>query len=389
MVSYVPFLRNVGELKTKPTQHAVSELRSTGINPDILVTRGEQPLDEPRRETLAKRCFLDNDAMFDDPDADSIYEVPLVLEKQGMTKKIFKHFGMEQKQPQLDEWKRFAFNILHPKKEVNIALVGKYVKHGGNAHRDVYVSVLEAIKHASGNLKVKTNVMAFDSTNFDPRELEKLEIDGMVVPQGWGSRGVEGKIAAIKYAREKGIPYLGLCFGMQMAVIEFARDVCKLDGANSEEVDAKTKFPVIHIMPDQKKYLEKHQYGGTIRLGAWPCRVKAGSLLEAAYKKYGVNPNELVIKDKDGDEREWIWERHRHRYEVNNGFREILEKKGLVISGVSPDGELVEAIELPRQTHPFFVGTQFHPEYKSRPLSPHPIFVAFVNAAVKRQDSIK
>jgi CTP synthase len=204
--------------------------------------------------------------------------------------------------------------------------------------------------------------------------LEKLNPAGIVVPQGWGSRGVEGKIEAIKWARERKVPYLGLCFGMQMAVIEFARDVCEMTGANSLEADDKTKYPVINIMPEQAEYLKKHQYGGTIRLGSWPCLVKSGTILEQAYKRYGKEPN-LISKSV-------INERHRHRYEFNNEYREKMEKAGLVISGTSPDGRLVEAIELPRETHPFFVGTQFHPEYKSRPLSPHPLFVAFIEASM-------
>lgn len=382
MVSYVPFLKNVGELKTKPTQHAVMQLRSTGIVPDILITRGEYPMDRPRLETLGKRCFLEPDALFDDPDAESIYEVPLILEKQEMTAKIQSKFGLSVKKPDLKKWEDFVSRVTKPEKEINIALVGKYVKNGGSLHRDVYVSVLEAVRHAGAANKVKVNVVPFDATEFDPKELQKLHPAGIVVPQGWGSRGVEGKIAAVKWARENKVPYLGLCFGMQMAVIEYARDVCGLAGANSEEADSKTAYPVIHVMPDQKKYLEAHQYGGTIRLGAWPCRIKPGSILEEAYKKYGKTPNGLVEKEKEGEWRKWVWERHRHRYEFNNEYRKFLEGRGLVVSGVSPDGKLVEAIELPRSVHPFFVGTQFHPEYKSRPLSPHPVFVSFVEAAV-------
>lgn len=373
MVSYVPFLRNVGELKTKPTQHAVTQLRATGINPDILITRGERPMDRPRLETLGKRCFLDDDAMFDDPDCDSIYQVPLVLERQGLMKKIAKHFGMEYRGPDLFAWNKFMDSVLHPQKEINLALVGKYVKHGGSYHRDVYVSVLEAVQHAAGALGIKANVVAFDSTEFDPAELEKLNPSGILVPQGWGSRGVEGKIAAVKWAREKKVPYLGLCFGMQMAVIEFARDKAGLKDANTEEADEKTPYPVIHVMPDQKKYLAAHQYGGTIRLGSWDCQVKNGSILFKAYEKYGCPPN---VMDNGV-----VRERHRHRYEVNNDFRKVLEEKGLVISGTSPDGQLVEAIELSTEEHPFFVGTQFHPEYKSRPLAPHPLFVAFLEAS--------
>jgi len=358
MVSYVPMLRNVGELKTKPTQHAISELRSTGVIPDILITRSETGLDRPRRETLARRCFLEDDAIFDAPDCQSIYEVPLVLKKQGILKKIFKHFKIKSRKCDLADWKKLL--IKRPGKPIKIALIGKYVRHGKGNHKDVYVSVLEAIKHGAIANKINIKVEAIDSNDFKVSDLKNYQ--GIVAPQGWGSRGVEGIIKAIKFARENKIPYLGLCFGMQMAVVEFARDELKLNKANSEEVDAKTKYPVIHVMPDQKKYLEAHQYGGTIRLGSWPCKIKKGTLLE---KIYGVG---------------LVSERHRHRYEVNNEFRERLEKAGMVISGTSPDGKLVEAIEL--KDHPFFVGTQFHPEYKSRPLDPHPIFVEFVKSMI-------
>lgn len=362
MVSFVPFLHNVGELKTKPTQHAVAQLRSTGIIPDILITRSEISLDAPRRETLAKRCFLDNDAIFDDPDTDSIYKVPLILEKQGILKKIFKIFNLKNKKPDLKNWKKLNKNNGRLK-VVKIALVGKYVRHGSNNHKDVYVSVLEALKHAAASNTVSLVVDAIDANGFNPEDLKKYQ--GLVVPQGWGRRGVEGILKAVKIARENKIPYLGLCFGMQMAVIEFSRNVLGLKGANSEEVDAETKYPVVHVMPEQREYLAKMQYGGTIRLGAWPCKVKKGTMLN---KIYGVS---------------LVSERHRHRYEVNNKFVKRLERAGMVISGTSPDGKLVEAIELPRNTHPFFVGTQFHPEYKSRPLSSHPIFVEFVKSCLK------
>jgi CTP synthase len=368
MVSFVPLLRNVGELKTKPTQHAVSELRSAGIVPDMLITRSETGLDAPRRETLAKRCFLDDDAIFDDPDCELIYEVPLLLKKQGILKKIFKHFKIKNRRPELKEWKKLLRGG-HPPKAgrhgppVRIALVGKYVKHGKGNHKDVYVSVLEALRQAAITNKVELQVEGIDANDFKVEELKQYR--GIVAPQGWGSRGVEGIIKAIKFARENKIPYLGLCFGMQMAVIEYAREVLGLKGANSVEVDPETKYPVVHLMPNQREYLEKHQYGGTIRLGGWPCKIKKGTRLEEIYGKSEVT------------------ERHRHRYEVNNEFRERLEKAGMVISGTSPDGKLVEAIELPQKVHPFFVGTQFHPEYKSRPLDPHPIFVEFVKACKK------
>jgi CTP synthase len=362
MVSYVPFLRNVGELKTKPTQQAISELRATGIVLDAVITRSETGLDLPRRETLAKRCFLDDEAIFDDPDCDSIYKVPLVLEKQGLMKRIRKHFKLKKHPTDLRKWKEMVKRMEKAKKEVKIALVGKYVKCGKGNHKDVYVSVLEALKQAGIVNNVKVKVEAIDSNDFKAEDLKKY--NGIVVPQGWGSRGVEGIIKAIKVARENKIPYLGLCFGMQMAVVEIARDVAKLEGANSIEVNPETKFPVIHLMPEQEEYLKKHQYGGTIRLGNWPCKIKKGTLLEKIYGKSEV------------------LERHRHRYEVNNEYREALEKAGIVISGTSPDGKLVEAIELKDQ--PFFVGTQFHPEYRSRPLDVHPIFVEFIKAAIEK-----
>jgi len=359
LVSYVPYLTNVGELKTKPTQHAMSELRSTGITPDILVTRSEIGLDKPRRETLAKRCFLDDDAIFDDADCGSIYEVPLVLEKQGILKKVYKVFKVKSRKVDLAKWRKL---IKKNEKTVNIALVGKYVNHGQGKHADVYVSVMEALRHGGIANNVNVKIDSIESSEVNEEMIKKY--DGMVVPQGWGSRGTEGIIEAVRIARVNKIPYLGLCFGMQMAVIEFARDVLILKNANSQEADGKTKYPVVHVMPDQKKYLEAHQYGGTIRLGAWPCKIREDSILGKVY-------GEKLVQ-----------ERHRHRYEVNNIYREQFEKAGMVISGTSPDGKLVEAIELPKTLHPFFVGTQFHPEYKSRPLSPHPVFVAFVKACI-------
>ena len=267
--------------------------------------------------------------------------------------------------------------ISEAKKEVKVAIMGKYFASGDFKLEDSYVCVIEAIKHAAWSLGIRPVIQWFDVGRFetDRKGIEKevKDFDGIIVPQGWGSRGVEGKIRAVAFARLNKIPYLGLCFGMQMAVIEFARNVCGMKEANSDEVDPKTKYPVIHVMPEQEKYLKAHQYGGTIRVGTGPCAGKAGTILEEAYLKYGKDPN-LINKSV-------VSERHRHRYEVNNDFRGNLERKGLTISGTSPDGQLVEAIELPKKTHPFFVGTQFHPEYKSRPLSPHPLFVAFVEAA--------
>lgn len=387
MVSYVPYLRNVGELKTKPTQHAVSQLRATGIMPDVLIIRSESGVDEPRLETLAKRCFMDSDSIFDDPDCPSIYEVPILLEKQDLIKKIKKHFKIKKHELNLNNWSQMVDKMKNAKKTVKIALVGKYVKSGKGNHKDVYVSVLEALKHASIDSGVKIEIEAIDSNDFEVKDLKNYQ--GIVVPQGWGSRGVEGIIKAVEFARENKIPYLGLCFGMQMAVVEFARNVLKLEKANSFEVDNKTKYPVVHIMPDQEKYLKMKQYGGTIRLGSWPCKLMPKTKLFDAYKKYGKDKKapwnvENNFKNIKYEAKEQIvFERHRHRYEVNNDYREQLEKAGLIISGTSPDGKLVEAIEL--TNHPFFVATQFHPEYISRPLHPHPIFMAFLETIKKKQ----
>ena len=381
MVSYVPFLKNVGELKTKPTQHAISELRMTGIVPDMVIIRSETGLDLPRRETLAKRCFLDDEAIFDDPDCDSIYQVPLILEKQGLVKRIRKHFNLKKHPTDLRAWKKMVKEMKRTKKSIKVALVGKYIKSGEGNHKDVYVSVLEAVRHAGMVNGVKIKIVPVDSNSVDLSLLKGCQ--GIIAPQGWGSRGVEGIIKAIKYARENKIPYLGLCFGMQMAVVEIARNLAKLNGANSIEVDLKTKYPVIHLMREQEKYLKNHQYGGTIRLGNWPCKINKETLLEKIYNsKTSVSPlrkgdNASLFQGRMSEGRVGlIQERHRHRYEFNNKFREQLEKVGLVISGTSPDGRLVEAVEL--KGHPFFVGTQFHPEYRSRPLDPHPIFVEFV-----------
>ena len=386
MVSYVPYLKNVGELKTKPTQHAISQLRTTGIMPDILITRSEAGMDEPRLETLAKRCFLENDSIFDDPDCSSIYQVPLILENQGLVKKIRKHFNIKDHAINLKPWKDMVEKMEKAEKTVKVALVGKYVKSGKGNHKDVYVSVLDALKHAAISNNVKIDIEAIDSNNIDVKNLKGYS--GIIVPQGWGSRGVEGIIKAIKFARENKIPYLGLCFGMQTAVIEFSRNVLKLDGANSTEVDDTTKYPVVHVMPDQEEYLKKKQYGGTIRLGSWPCKLIPKTKLSDIYNKFGDNKEapwrtENNTKINFEKNENVIFERHRHRYEVNDQYIEQLKKAGLTISGTSPDGKLVEAVEL--KNHPFFIGTQFHPEYISRPLCPHPIFLGFIEAVKKKK----
>ncbi len=378
MVTFLPYLRAVGELKTKPTQHAVTRLREVGIMPDFIVTRNEIPIDEPRRETISKRCFVPIDRVIDNPDLESIYQLPGLFEEEGFANEILECFGMAHVKPHLKQWSQFVDHLLHSDKVVKIGIVGKYVKNGATEHKDTYISVLEAIKHAAGNLGFRPEITMIDSHQFetDPESVSMLkDFDGMIVPQGWGSRGTEGKMAAIKYIRENKIPYLGLCFGMQMASIEFARNVLGLAGANSEEIDPNTDHPVIHIMRDQKEYLQQMQYGGTIRLGGWDCALVPGTIVYDAYKKWDG------FKDED---KNLVSERHRHRYEFNNDYREQYEKAGMVIAGTSPDNKLVEFIELPRDVHPFFVGTQAHPEYKSQPMKPHPVFMAFITAATQK-----
>jgi len=374
-VSYLPIIKSLGELKSKPAQQSTHLLNSMGIQPDFLVARSERGIDERRRERLALFCNLRSEDIISNPDLDSIYKLPILFEEQKFGDKILKKLGLRKKETKgLKEWNEFLKKIEAPRKEVKIAIVGKYFATGDYQLSDSYLCVIEALKHAGAKVGLKP-VLSWIGTEEIEKKGAKEVLKGfnaVLVPQGWGSRGVEAKLETVKYARENKIPYLGLCFGMQMAVIEFARDKAGLKGANSAEVDEKAKYPVVHVMPEQKKYLELHQYGGTIRLGSWPCKVEKGTLLEKAYKKYGDEPNEMVDQI--------INERHRHRYEFNNEYRELLEKNGLIISGTSPDGKLVEAIELSQKDHPFFMATQFHPEYKSRPLSPHPIFVAYLEA---------
>ena len=368
-VGYLPTPPSLGEMKTKPIQTSTRILNETGIQPDFIIGRGEEMLDNWRKERIALFCNIDIENVISNPDVKSIYEVPLILEEQKLPEKILKKFNLRPKRRKnLREWRRLVGQIKElesgNKKKIKIGVVGKYQKIGKFDLEDAYISVVEAIKHACWANGVKPEIIWIDSEKMEKGGREDLEgVGGIIVPQGWGSRGVEGKIKAVQFARENNIPYLGLCFGMQMAVIEFARHVLGFKKANSTEVDVQTPYPVIHILPGQKKYLEKHQYGGTIRLGSWPCKLRKSSLVYRAY----------------GSDQTTIRERHRHRYEFNNRYRKRFEKAGMKITGTSPDGKLVEAIEIPK--HPFFVGTQFHPEYQSRPLSPHPLFMEFIRAA--------
>lgn len=389
-VGYLPTPGNIGEMKSKPIQQSISYLHSMGIQPDFVVCRAEREVDKVRKEKIALASGVKSEHIISSSDVDCVYKVPLLLEKEKFVDKILKTLEIKPKKANLSSWKKLEKKIDLSKKKVKIAIVGKYQNTGDYTLEDAYVCVVESLKHAGWQFKVQPEIKWVNSEKLEStRNVEKYfeDVCGIIVPQGWGRRGVEGKIKAVKYARENKIPYLGLCFGMQIAVIEYGRNVLHLKNANSQEVNPKTKYPVIHIMQEQKELLEEKKFGGTIRLGAWPCKIKFGTKLQDAYKKYGGGvrspwyvKNEKTgrsIKPKSG---EMIFERHRHRYEFNNKYKNKFIKKGLVISGTSPDGKLVEAIEVP--DHPFFVGVQFHPEYLSRPLSPHPLFVSFLEACV-------
>ena len=378
-LSYLPLPPTLGEMKSKPVQISTQILNSHGILPDFLIARSEQGIDDVRREKLSTYCLVPKENVVSAPDVDYIYEVPVNYSKYDIGEKIVKKLGLKTKKTDmLKMWEKKMEKVKNIKKELNIGIVGKYYKSGKFDLKDSYVSVLEAIDHACWEQGYKANIVWFIADDLDEKKLKEQlkQLDGVIVPQGWGSRGAEGKIKAIEIIRNEKIPYLGLCYGMQMAVIEFARNMLNLKDANSEEVNPQTKNPVIHLMEEQKKNLENHTYGGTIRLGAWPCKIEKDSILEEMYSKYS---NELY-KDLPVVE-----ERHRHRYEFNNEYREQFENAGLVLSGRSPDGKLIEAIELPRSVHPFFIGTQYHPELKTRFLAPHPLFMGFVKACIDRK----
>ena len=368
MVSYLPLPSKIGEMKTKPTQHAVRSLNTAGIQPNFIIARSEREIDDVRRGKIAIHCNVSKDDVIAAPDIDSIYEIPVNFEKNNFGNKILKKLNLKPRntikgKENYRKWIEMINNIKNPQKEIKIAIVGKYFATGDFSLSDSYISVIEAIKHAAAYNKVKVNLEWIGTEDIEKNGLKSLKnFAGIIVPQGWGSRGSEGKIETIKYCREKKIPYLGLCYGMQMAVIEFARNVCGLKDATSEEINPKSKNKVIHIMPEQAELIKKKGYGGTIRLGAWPCKMIKNTKLEKAYSKMGF--------------KDIIGERHRHRYEFNNDYRKLFEKKGLIISGTSPDGQIVESVEI--KDHPFFVGVQFHPEYISRPLAPHPLFVEFI-----------
>ncbi|MEO6777685.1 MAG: CTP synthase [Kofleriaceae bacterium] len=360
-LTLVPHLRAAGEFKTKPTQHSVQKLREIGVQCDVLVVRCEQKLPEDALKKMAMFCSVAPDAVFQSIDIDTVYRLPLALSEQGLDQKLAGLLNIWSRASRLDAWEQVVARITHPKHSVKVAFVGKYVQL-----IESYKSLNEALLHGGIANDAKVQIDHLDS-----EELEKLgpkigdvlgSYDGILVAPGFGARGTEGKIAAVKYAREQKVPYFGICFGMQMACIEFARNVCGLDRANSTEVDPQTPHPVVDLMPDQRGVTDK---GATMRLGSYPCILKPGT---KAYEAYGSTE---------------INERHRHRWEVNNNYRDALERHGMVLSGLSPDGRLVEMLELPQ--HPYFVACQFHPEFKSRPSTPHPLFSRFVKATLEQQ----
>lgn len=361
-VTLVPYISAAGELKTKPTQHSVKELRSIGISPDIIVCRSEKPISKEMREKMAMFCDVDPDAVIQNLTARSIYEVPMLMEKQGLDTIVLRKLEMEDKPKDMQGWHDMVARILKKyDKKVTIAVVGKYV-----ALQDAYISITESLRHAAVANEAELDIHWVNAEEIEADDTDMAKVmagvDGILVPGGFGNRGIEGKIKAIQYAREHKIPFFGICLGMQCAVIEFARHVCGMADANSSEFNPNSTHPVIDLMPEQ---LDVEDLGGTMRLGLYPCKVYPDTLTSKAYNA------------------ELIYERHRHRYEFNNAFREEIVGKGLVLGGTLPNGRLVEIVELPESEHPWFLGAQFHPEFKSRPTNPHPLFREFVGAAVK------
>lgn len=376
-VSYVPTPKHLGEPKTKPTQLSVRTLNSMGIQPDFIVARSEKFLDQRRRDRFALFCNMHEGDIISNPDLTSAYEIPMVLHEQEFESKILKKLGLPVKKANIVAWQNLVKTIEAPKKKkAEIAIVGKYFGTGEYQLRDAYAALFDAIDHAGWKDGVEVTTRWVSAEKVEKEGAEKVigNPDGIIVPIGWGERGAEGMIAAATYAREKKIPYLGLCYGMQLAVVAFARSVLGWTDANTSENDLKTKHDVIHLIPSQKELMERRAYGGTMRLGSWDAIVKKGTQAFEFYEKYGG-----PIDTKTG----LTSERHRHRWEFNDKFAKDMEKAGLIISARSKVENLVEIIELPKDVHPFYLGTQGHPEYKSRPLAPHPLFVAFIKAASK------
>jgi len=368
-VTYVPVLETLGEAKTKPTQHSVKLLREIGIQADFIIARSEKPLDNVRKEKIALFCNVHEEDVISDSNVENVYGITLLFEEQELCKKILRKLHLRKGENDLKTWKNFITKIKKLDKKIKIGIVGKYFDIGAYKLSDSYISVIEAVKHAAWNNNVSPEIEWIDSKLFEkqPEKISNLDmVDGIIVPGGFGLSGIEGKIATIKYARENNIPYLGLCLGMQLAVVEYARNVCGLKNADSTEVDKNTPYAVIDFIPEQVKILQESRYGASMRLGSYPAVLTKGTLIQ---KLYGENK---------------VHERHRHRYEVNPEYIETLEKQGLIFSGRSPDGVLMEFMELPN--HPFFVATQAHPEFKSRPMKPSPMFDGLIKAAKKKRE---
>ena len=391
MVSYLPVPSKLGEMKTRPTQHAVHQLASYGVNTDIIIARADRPLDKRRKEKIAVACNIHPDHVISAPDIESIYDVPVNFDHDGLGQIIMDSLKLEKKKntfPNFAEWKKMARDIKdHSDRPVKIAIVGKYFATGEFILTDAYLSVLEAIKFSARAVGVKAVIETVNASDFEMKGVTAAtfsilnSFDGIIVPGGFGSTGIEGKLNVIQYAREHKIPYFGLCYGMQLMTIEYARNKLKLKDANTTEIDPKTKNPVIDIMPDQKKKMEDKDYGGSMRLGLYPTKLVKDTIAQEAYSFFQGKklPKATTL----------IKERHRHRFEVNPKYIEKLEKGGLVFSGKSPDGTLMEIAELPRSVHPFLLGTQFHPEFLARPLMPHPLFTEFMKAAKEKEKERK
>ncbi len=359
-VTLVPWIASAGEMKTKPTQHSVKELRSIGIQPDILICRCDRPLQPGIKEKLSEFCDVPVESVVPAPDAKSIYEAPLLLEKEGLANQVLSSLHLEGRTPELSNWQRLVDSLYHPTHRVEIAIIGKYVRLS-----DAYLSVMEALRHAGISMKCDVNIRWVNSEDLEACEDPATYLEGVqgaIVPGGFGARGIDGKIKAVQYVREQGIPFLGLCLGMQCAVVEWARNLAGLPNAHSAEFDADTEHAVINLLPEQQDVVD---LGGTMRLGLYPSRLLPNTLVYELYQQ-----------------KEVVYERHRHRYEFNNAYRNLFVDSGYRISGTSPDGRLIEVIERP--SHPFFVATQFHPEFESRPSMPHPLFQGFVQSAIAR-----
>ena len=369
LVSYLPLQGPDGELKTKPTQYAVRSLNAAGLQPDIVIARATVPLDKKRKDKIAFNCNMAEEDVISAPDVQSIYEIPVNFEKDNLSNIALKKLKLKPKKQDLRDWQRLVRVIRNAQKPVKIGIVGKYFGTGNFVLADSYISIIEALKHSIYFFKQNPELCWLNADEFtNSGNLKKLsEYHGIVIPGGFGSRGVEGKIAVIRYLRERKIPFLGLCYGMQLAIVEFSRSILGYKDANTAEINPETRHPVIDILPEQKKLLAEKNYGGTMRLGAYPAVLKKGTIAYTAYKEHLIS------------------ERHRHRYEVNPLYVEKLEEKGIIFSGFSPDRRLMEIMELAKKIHPFFVGVQFHPEFKSRPLNPHPLFREFIRAAIAQK----